>query len=150
MSNIVSIIIVAVLGVIGNIAYFEYQLHKKSKKEIIKERLSKLLLPLYLTFEDDEINSRWYYENDDPILHEAEKPIRLFKELRKVIYENIYLADDELHNSLLDFLNWAMQSNIDERFQEFHKDGIKEEDKFKKLHKIVIKKYNQARKQYLN
>ena len=76
------------------------------------------------------MNSHWYSKHDDPVLYEAEKPIRLFKELQKVIYENIYLADDELHKALLDFLNWAIQSNIDERFQEFRKDGIKEEDKF--------------------
>ena len=36
MSNVVSIIIVAILGVIGNIVYFEYRLKRNTREKSLK------------------------------------------------------------------------------------------------------------------
>ena len=76
MSNFASIIIVAVFGVIGNIIYFEYRLKKEHRKEIDKEQLTKLLLPLYIIFKTNELELIEWLKNDDadPYEYESDKP----------------------------------------------------------------------------
>lgn len=154
MSNLVSIILVASLGVIGNIIYFEYQTRKKSSKELLKQKLTNLLLPLYCAVHLDQIAEDAWLRTDDGDWADSlsNLPHKLVVPINKIIKENIYLADDELHKASLDFLTWAYGSNTNDRFQEIMKgdfdDAIKDKD-FKKFYDIVVKEYNEARREYL-
>lgn len=155
MSNILSIIIVAVLGVIGNIAYFEYRTHKERSKDILKQRLTDLLLPLYVILHLDEIAiDAWCRSGDgDYAESHSDLPTRILSPIEVIIKQNIYLADDQLHIACVDFLQWAYRSNTNARFQDImngdFNSAIQDKD-FKKFYDIVTHEYNNARHQYLN
>lgn len=151
MSNFVSIIIVAVLGVFGNIIYFEYRLKKEHKKEISKERLTKLLLPLYIILKTDELEFlEWQNHDLDLYEYESDKPNRLFKPIKNILDKNLYLADDELQLFSLMFMEWAYREDNKARFQELHNDMYLTQDKIlNDFRDLVYKKYNEQRKKYL-
>ncbi len=154
MSNLVSIITVAVLGVIGNIAYFEYQTHKKASKGLLKQRLTNLLLPLYIILHLDEISTDAWARSEDgdyADLH-SDLPTRILSQIENIIKESIYLADDQLHEACVKFLQWAYGSDTNQRFQDLmngdFNSAIQDKD-FKKFYDIVVREYNDARHQYL-
>ena len=120
MSNITSIIIVAVLGVIGNIAYFEYRTHKEASKDLLKQRLTDLLLPLYVILHLEEIAIDAWLRSGEGDYAESHSglPTRILSPIEKIIKENIYLADDQLHIACVDFLHWAYGSDTNARFQD--------------------------------
>lgn len=152
MSNIISIIIVAAFGVIGNIIYFEYRLRKEKRKEIIKEQLVKLLLPLYIIFKTDELEYLAWYKNPnlDEYEYESNKPDRLFKPAKEILDKNLYLADDELQLFSLLFIEWAYREDSNARFQELHNDMWLSQDKtLNDFRELVYKKYNEQKKKYL-
>jgi len=150
MNNLISIILVAVLGVVGNIIYFEYRLKKERGREVLKKRLTNLLLPLYYTLKDDELLIHaWLNSEADPYEYESDKPERLFNSLRKIIKENLYLADDELHEACIMFIEWAYKADKNERFQRVHSEDLKEDKILKKFIEIVYKKYNETRNRYI-
>ena len=150
MNNLISIILVAVLGVVGNIIYFEYRLKKERGREVLKKRLTNLLLPLYYTRKDDELLIHaWLNSEADPYEYESDKPERLFNSLRKIIKENLYLADDELHEACIMFIEWAYKADKNERFQRVHSEDLKEDKILKKFIEIVYKKYNETRNRYI-
>jgi len=151
MISLVSIILVAVLGVIGNITYFEYRLKKERRKEVLKKRLTDLLLPLYYTLKNDELLIHaWLNSEADPYEYESEKPERLLNILTEVIKENLYLADDELHEACIMFMEWVYKADNNGRFQRVHYDGGLAEDKIlKRFIEIVYKKYSETRKEYI-
>lgn len=150
MNNLISIIVVATLGVIGNIIYFEYRLKKERRKEVLKKRLTNLLLPLYYILKDDElVIHAWLNSEVDPYEYESDKPERLLNSLQKIIKENLYLADDELHESCLKFIEWAYKADKNERFQRVHDGDLTEDNIFKKFVELVYKKYNETRKEYI-
>lgn len=151
MFNIVSIIIVAILGVIGNIAYFEYRLKKEHRKEIIKEQLTKLLLPLYIAFENDEIECISWQKSEGVNFAEykSEEPDRLRKPIKDVLTKNLYLADDELQMYSLLFLRWAFDEDSSERFQKLMAEGLGKDKPLDDLRECVYKKYNEQRNKYL-
>lgn len=151
MSNFVSIIIVAVFGVIGNIIYFEYRLKKEHRKEIDKEQLTKLLLPLYIIFKTDELELiEWLKnENADPYEYESDKPDRLFKPVKKILDTNLYLADEDLQKHSLLFIEWAFKEDSYIRFQKLHSKGLKQDKVLDDFKKLIYKKYNEKRNKYL-
>ncbi|MBU2541945.1 hypothetical protein KJ785_00075 [Patescibacteria group bacterium] len=150
MSNLLSIILVAFLGVIGNITYFKYQTKKEKSKEVLKTRLTNLLLPLFITLKDDEINLEWAIKYDDPCDFDSEKPTRLFNKLIDIIKDNLYLADDELHEACLLFLNWAALSDGGQRFQDLHNSVDIDDADFEKFRCIVYCRYDKERNKYLS
>lgn len=153
MSNITPIIIVAVLGVIGNIVYFEYRLKKKHRKEIAKERLTKLLLPLYIILKIDEIelSACLKNENVDASEYESDKPNRLLSPIKNILDKNLYLTDDELQMCSLLFMKWAYEEDSNERYQKQMCGGLElERDKIlNDFQKLVYKKYDEQRRKYL-
>lgn len=150
MNNLISIIIVAFLGVIGNIIYFEYRLKKERRKEVLKKRLTNLLLPLYYTLKDDElVIHAWLNSEADPYEYESDKPERLLSILQKIIKENLYLADDELHEACITFVEWAYGADKNERFQRVHDGDLKEDNILKRFVEMVYNKYNEARREYI-
>ena len=150
MTSLISIILVATLGVIGNIIYFEYRLKKERSREILKKRLSNLLLPLYYTVKDDElVIHAWLKSDVDPCEYESDKPERLFNSLREIIKENLYLADDELHEACIMFIEWAYRADKNERFQRIHEDDLSEDEILEKFRDIVYRKYNETRNEYI-
>lgn len=151
MSNIVSIIIVAILGVIGNIIYFEYRLKKEHKREISKEQLTKLLLPLYIILKTDELEFlAWDKVGADLFEYESNKPDRLFNLIKNVLDKNLYLADEELQMFSLLFIEWGYREDSGARFQELHNDMYLTQDKtLNDFRDLVYKKYNEQRKKYL-
>ena len=151
MSNFVSIIIVAFFGVIGNIIYFEYRLKKEHKKEINKEQLTKLLLPLYIIFKTDELEAiKWFKNEDaDPYEYESDMPDRLFKPAKKILDKNLYLADEELQKQSLLFIEWAFNEDSLVRFQKLHSEGLKQDKVLDDFKKLIYKKYNEKRNKYL-
>ena len=152
MSSIVSIIIVAILGVLGNIIYFEYRLKKEHKKEISKEQLTKLLLPLYIILKTDELEFLAWLKNNDADIYEYEsdKPNRLFNPIKNILDKNLYLADDELQLFSLMFIEWAYREDSRARFKELHNDMYLTQDKIlNDFRELVYKKYNEQKKKYL-
>ncbi len=154
MSNILSIIAVAVLGVFGNIAYFEYQTKKKTSKDLLKQRLTNLLLPLYVILHLEEISTDAWARSPDGDYADvhSELPNRILSPIEKVIKENIYLASDTLHEACIDFLQWAYGSDTNERFQKLMSGNfdfaIQDKD-FKKFYDVVVREYNEARHEYI-
>lgn len=150
MNTFVSIIIVATLGVIGNIVYFEYRLKKERRREVLKKRLTNLLLPLYYTLKDDElVIHAWLNSEADPYEYESDKPDRLLSGLQKIIKENLYLADGELHEACIMFIEWAYKADKNERFQRVHDGNLAEDGILKRFVDTVYKKYNETRKEYI-
>lgn len=153
MSDITPIIIVAVLGVIGNIAYFEYRLKKEHGKEITKERLTKLLLPLYTILKTDEIELPAWQKNEGVTFvdYESDKPNRLLNSIKEVLSKNLYLADNELQIHSLLFMEWACREDSNERAQKLFREGLElERDKvLNDFRELVYKKYDEQRKKYL-
>jgi hypothetical protein len=153
MSNLLSIILVAVLGVIGNIAYFEYQTRQKNSKELLKQRLTDLLLPLYVILHVEEIAMRaWYSSPDgDYAGGHSELPTRVLLPINDIIKKNIYLADEELHQACLNFLQWAYHSDENERFQSLMGgkfDASISDKGFNEFQELVTRKYHEARMAY--
>lgn len=151
MFDIAPIIIVAVLGVIGNIAYFEYRLKKEHGKEIVKERLTKLLLPLYIILKTDEIELLAWNENVGFVDYESDKPDRLLKPIKNVLGKNLYLADSELQNHSLLFMEWAYGEDSNERTQKLFRGelGLERDKILDDFRELVYKKYDEQRKKYL-
>ena len=150
MIDLIPIILVAVLGVTGNVIYFEYRLKKERRREILKKRLTNLLLPLYYTLKDDElVIHAWLNSDADPYEYESDRPERLFNSLRGIIKENLYLADDELHETCIMFMEWAYRADKNERFQRVHSEELAEDKILKRFIEIVYKKYNEVRSQYI-
>lgn len=154
MSNIISIIAVAVLGVIGNIAYFEYKTHKETSKNLLKERLTKLLLPLYIVLYIDEKSEIAWATNGDGDYADfySRLPSRLLPPIIKIIKENIYLADDTLHSACMDFLEWAYMNDENDRFQKLMSrdfDELIQDKNFKNFSDIVRQQYEEIRHLYL-
>ena len=155
MSDLVKIIIVAALGVLGNIAYFEYQTSKKSSKEILRERFTKLLLPLYvILYIDEKAEALWAMsENGDHADFFSHIPARVLNPAAKVIKENLFLADDELHVACINLLEWAHSENTNARYQEIMSGKFDFESKdapFKKFAEVVLEQYEKDRHQYLS
>lgn len=149
MIDLVPIILVAVLGVIGNIIYFEYRLKKERHREIIKTRLTNLLLPLYYILKNDElVFNTWLNSEADPYEYESDKPERLLNDLAMIIKKNLYLADDELHEACIMFIEWAYKADKNERFQRVHDSDLAEDETLKKFTEIVYKKYDKTKKEY--
>ena len=151
MNNLITIILVASLGVIGNIVYFEYRLKKDHRRDILKRRLTDLLLPLYYALKNDELEIyEWINSDVDIFEYESDKPKRVLNKLKEIIKENLYLADDELHNSCLTFIEWAYKSDEKERFQRIHSNTLEKDIIFEKFINIVYKRYYETRKEYIN
>jgi len=150
MINLIPIILVAIFGVLGNIIYFEYRLKKERHKEILKKRLTDLLLPLYYALKNDElIIYAWLKSEADPYEYESEKPERLLNNLTEIIKGNLYLADDELHTACIMFMEWAYKGDSNERFQRIHDSDLAEDEILEKFIDIVYRKYNETRNEYI-
>lgn len=150
MINILSIILVALLGVLGNIIYFKYQIKKESSKEILKKRLTDLLLPLFITLKQEDLNFEWSIKYDDPSDFHSEKPTRLRNKLNDIIENNLYLADDELHEACLTFLDWSGLCDEGQRYQNIMNSIDIDDTDFEKFKQTVYKKYNEERKKYIS
>ena len=96
MSNITSIIIVAVLGVVGNISYFEYKTKKEKSKDLLRLKLTKLLLPLYVILHVQEVSlDAWLSQGDgDPAESHSDLPKRIITPIEDIIKE-IYEAQKQ-------------------------------------------------------
>lgn len=151
MFNLISIIIVAALGVIGNIIYFEYRFKKEHRKEIAKEQLTKLLLPLYIILKTDELEYLAWRKNPDADLveYESDKPDRLFKPIKDILDKNLFLADEELQMYALLFIEWAYREDSGERFQRLHYKALEQDKAFNDFQKLIYKKYNEQKEKYL-
>lgn len=151
MSNLLSIILVAFLGVVGNVAYFEYRLRKEHRKEITKEQLTKLLLPLYMILKTDELELLVWEKSDvDLYEYESDKPDRLIGPIKNILDENLYLADEELHTGALSFIKWAYGEDSGQRFQIVHDKPLEQDVIFDDFRKLVYKKYDERKNRYLN
>lgn len=150
MSNLFSIILTALLSTLGSIVYFQYQSKKQKRRDVLKSRLTNLLLPLYYILKDDELQFHaWVISDADPYEYVSDLPKRMFAPLIDIIKVNLYLADTELHDSCLSFIEWAYKSDTNERFQRVHDSELIEDEIFKSFRDIVYKKYNQDRQNYL-
>lgn len=147
MSNLTSIILVAFLGVIGNIAYFEYQARRKTKKDLLRQRLIELLLPIYIAFRYDEIEVGKIHNTDDaPDIYPnfiSDRTVRIANKIENIIQKNLYLADDELSKACLDFLDLAYSFNSDQRIE------MKEDKYLDEFKNFIIKRFYNDRNEYL-
>lgn len=146
MSSIISIITTAILAILGNILYFEY----RYKKENTTKKLTKLLQPLYIILKTDELEYHAWIKNDNANLYEyySDMPNRLLKPIKKILNNELYLADDQLQKQSLRFLRWAYSEDSNERFEKQTRD-FKQDKAFENFRKTVYKKYNEQREKYL-
>lgn len=150
MNNLIPIILVAILGVVGNIIYFKYQLKKERNKEVLRMRLTNLLLPLYYILKNDELEVHLWIKSDvDTYEYESDKPERLLNPLVEIIKKNLYLADNELHGACISFIEWAYKSDTYDRFQKVHDSTWKEDIVFNNFRDVVYKKYDENRNEYI-
>ena len=84
--------------------------------------------------------------------YEAKKPLRLLRKLNKIIETNLYLADEELYEACLTFLEWSHKygAQEDSRFDRSHIEELIEDRAFDDFNKLVEKKYKEARQKYLS
>lgn len=147
MSNVISIIIVAVLGVIGNIAYFEYQVKRKTKKDLLRQRLTELLLPIYIALEYDTIEVDKIQSTDDaPDVYPhfiSDRTVRVANKIEEIIKKNLYLADDNLCEACLNFLGFAYQLNSNQRIE------VGEDVYFNEFKDLIVKRFLSDKKEYL-
>jgi hypothetical protein len=151
--TILTAVIVAILGILGNITYFGFTSKKKKSKEITKERLTRLLLPLYYILKNDELEVHEWIRSDDADMYEyvSDLPKRVFDPLVNIINDSVYLADEELHKASVDLIEWYYKCDPSERFQRVHwENELKEDKTFENFREIVYRKYEQDRNRYLN
>jgi hypothetical protein len=145
-----SIIIVAILSVFGNILFFNYQFRRKNTRDILQEQLTEFLLPLFYAVKEYSLQSlEWStYDNYEYVEDTIKEPKELLKKITPIIKNKLYLADDELHSSCIEFLKWASMFNENDAFQDMYQGSLdcKIMDDFKVL---VEKKYNQIRDKYI-
>ena len=146
---LIPIFLVAILTIISNVIFFKYQFKKDNNLKIQHQQLTELLLPLFFAFKNDEFNHSEWFGNDNINPHEivADEPKRLIKEIVPIVKKNLYLADDELHISCIEFLEWAHGVDVNERIMEsctLNTDKI-----ILNFKNMVLKKYSSARNNYL-
>ena len=148
---LIPVIIVAILTTVGNILFFKYQFKKDNKWKVLNQQLKDLLLPLYYILKEDELNqSEWFRcDNMDPHEFIAEEPKRLKEKIIHIVKEKMYLADNELHTSCIEFLEWAYRVDENERFEKSHVKGVGIDKVFLDFKSLVFTKYNKARNDYL-
>lgn len=59
------------------------------------------------------------------------------------------MADDELHEACIMFIEWAYKADKSERFQRVHDGDLAEDNVLKRFVETVCKKYNETRKEYI-
>lgn len=128
----------------GNIIYFRYQSIKQKEKEILKNKLTSLFPPIYYILKNDELQWHAWLNSEavDPYEYISDQPERLFKPIVEIVKNNLYLADDELHEACLSFIEWVYKSNNNDRFQRIHNNQKLEEDKtLENFRETIYKKY---------
>lgn len=124
-------------------------LNHQAKKELQKERLTKLLLPLYVQLKKESVmfEAEMVFQNGDPAGFLDDLP-KYYYPLEKVILEYLYLADDELTEKSLEFIRWVNVAKVDDRrFDKIMENRIKEIDQsLTAFKKCVFEKYENERK----
>lgn len=150
---LVTVGLTATLSILGNILYFEYKSRHEFDRQILKERLTKLLLPLYFSLEEDDLILKAVinHPDGDPYEYDSEKFERLLKKLDKIIAENLYLADGELHAACLEFLEQAYTADSSTRFQMLMSNNDEDvaSKKLEEFRNVIAIQYNQTRRAYL-
>jgi hypothetical protein len=146
---IVSVTLVAVSGLFSNMFLFRYQFKKERDRKTLERQITKLLLPLFYTLKDYElalieVNCN---ENGDIAEYVAHGPKNLLKKIITIV-KDIYLADEDLHQDCLKFLEWAYSVDVDKRFEDAMVKGV-DESIIRNLTDTVTKKYRLASKRYL-
>lgn len=99
---------------------------------------------------NDELEIHLWIKSDaDTYEHESDKPERLVGPLIEIINKNLYLADNELHEACISFVEWAYKSDTYDRFQKVHDSIWKEDIIFNNFRDIVYKKYDENRNEYI-
>lgn len=122
-----------------------------ARTEIRKERLTKLLLPLYVLLKREEVmwKTELAFTDGDPPGFIEDLP-KYYQPLEKILMEYLYLADDELSKKSLDFISWVNVSRVDEgRWDKIMENRIKNEDvPLEKFKQCVFKKYEKDKSLY--
>jgi hypothetical protein len=152
LETLIPVVLVALLTVVGNVFFFNYQFRKNKKKKILNQQLVELLLPLFFVLEEDalldiELNSDpvYNYTQTDYFL---EQQRRLREKVKSILKENLYLANYEFHLSCLKFLKWAYSIDEDERFHKLMTEGV-DDKPFFLFKESVLKEYYKVKKKYL-
>jgi len=151
VETLAPIIIVATLSLMGNILYFNYRFKKERKKELLRETLTQLLLPLYVILKRDELEFYEWQNNDDADMAEyaSDMPERLMSKVYPIIEKNLHLADSDLFTGCLQFLEWGHRSDSNQRFQRIHTGALKEDRVLDEFKELIYSKFAYARKDYL-
>ncbi len=151
MTEIMLIAITAVVTSTCGYLFSSAKNWRTKKLEIHKERLTKLLLPLYMQLQAEHIDflTEQTNEDGDPAGFLDDLP-KYYSSLEEVIKKYLYLADDELTEKALKFVGWFKVSSYDnKRFGQIMTTGIYDES-LEEFRKCVYKKYNQEKKRYLD
>mgnify|MGYP001598041853 CR=1 FL=1 len=150
------ILIAVITAIVTSILNYKVQssLFKlQSKKDIRKEKLTKLLLPLYIQLkkEDFMFDAEIMNEDGDPAAFLADLPV-YYSSLEDIIKDYLYLADNELTEKALNFIHWVNVAKYDpKRFDKVMITGTLElkDDALVEFKECVFKKYEEEKKLFL-
>jgi hypothetical protein len=146
--NEIALIIITSIATSG-FSYF-FQLMKESDNKVRglrRDRLTKLLLPLYMRMQEEgpDMKAELSHDNGDPGGFIDSLP-KYYSPLIDIIRENIYLADDELTEKALKFIEWVRTEEYREsRYSEVMMGHISDVE-LQELRQCVEKKYQEEKK----
>lgn len=150
----VGILIAVVTAIVTSILNFivQYFLSKSHyDTEIRKERLTKLLLPLYFQLRKEGVmfEAEIAFENGDPAAFMDDLP-KYYETFEVILKEYLYLADDELTDKALKFISWVNVARYDsKRYEKIMTTGI-EDEALSNFKKCVFRQYEHEKKRFLN
>lgn len=129
----------------------QYLISENSRiNQLRKEKITKLLLPLYIKLQEEEMHfsAELSFDNGDPGGFLADLPT-YYESLVAIIEQYLYLADDELTDKALKFLDWQKTEKFrDDRYDEIMISGTNDVP-LNELRKCVARKYLKEKQDYI-
>lgn len=153
MEEMIKILLSALVGFSFGIGSYNYKFKKELTVNRRKERLTKLLLPLYtkLKHMDNMWNVSIVSDNYTPPDYLDDLPSNL-KPLVTIINSNLHLADPKFIRAALEFINWCEVSSVDsKRWDKIMGNKLAKTDKpLIKFTKVVYKAFEKEHEEFLN
>ena len=153
MEEMIKILLSAFIGFLLGIGSYNYKFKKELTVNRKKERLTKLLLPLYtkLKHMDSIWKASMVSDNYGPPDYLDDLP-RELKPLIAIINSNLHLADPKFMQAALEFINWCEVSSVDsKRWDKIMGNKLAQTDKpLTKFTKVVYKTFEKEHREFLN
>lgn len=146
METVITAVLASILTAVFTFAV-QYYLKESSRiRSLRTDRLTKLLLPLYIKINDEEVemSANMVHDDGDPAGFLDDLP-KFYSDVIPTLSENLYLADDELTEKAIKFIGWAKVSQYDSsRFDQIMTNGTNDVILYE-FRKCVLKKYKEEK-----